>query len=166
MSGIDVSSPDLSVSVVVRRTPQTVWDAVADPRRIASWSPEAQGVSVTDAADDGRDPTGPMALGARFSGSNRHGVFRWTTRCVVVESTPGQAFSFDVSYLGMSVARWRYALSAVDDGTCVEEQWWDTRGATMKALGAVGTGVTDRRTHNERTMRATLDALAADLEES
>jgi hypothetical protein len=36
----------------------------------------------------------------------------------------------------------------------------------MKVLGAVGTGVADRRTHNERTMRATLDALAAELEEA
>jgi uncharacterized protein YndB with AHSA1/START domain len=161
MSDVGTRAPDVSVSVVVRRTPQEVWDAVADPRRIVSWSPEAHGVSGANSA------SGPMAVGTTFSGSNRHGVFRWTTRCVVVESTPGEAFAFDVSYLGMSVARWRYTVTAVDDdGTHVEEQWWDTRGAPMKALGAVGTGVADRRSHNERTMRATLVALAADLEEA
>ena len=160
MSSIGTRAPDVSVSVQVRRTPEAVWDAVADPRRIASWSPEAHGVSGHDGA------AGPTAVGTTFSGSNRHGVFRWTTRCQVVESTPGAAFAFDVTYLGMSVARWRYALSPVDDGMLVEEQWWDTRGAPMKALGAVGTGVADRRTHNERTMRATLDALAADLGEA
>ena len=93
-------------------------------------------------------------------------MFRWVTRCVVVESTPGAAFAFDVSYLGMDVARWRYALSDVGGATRVEEQWWDTRGALMKALGVVGTGVADRRTHNERSMRATLAALVADLEEA
>ncbi len=160
MSGIGTRAPDLSVSVVVRRTPEAVWHAVADPRRIASWSPEAQRVSGADHAP------GPMAFGTTFAGSNRNGFFRWTTRCVVVEATPGEAFAFDVSYLGLSVARWRYFVTALDFGTSVEEQWWDTRGAPMKALGAVGTGVVDRRTHNERTMRATLDALAADLEEA
>jgi hypothetical protein len=134
-----------------------VWDAVADPRRIASWSPEARGVSGDSGAP------GPVPVGATFSGSNRHGFFRWTTRCVVVESTPGEAFAFDVTYLGRSVARWRYSLTAVDEGTRVEEQWWDARGVAMAALGAVGTGVPDRRTHNERTMRETLAALAADL---
>jgi len=157
MSGIGSTAPDISVDTVVRRTPDVVWDAVADPRRIVSWSPEAHGVSDTGSA------AGPMPVGATFSGENRHGFFRWTTRCVVVESTPGEAFAFDVTYLGLSVARWRYALSSVDVGTRVEEQWWDTRGAAMKALGSVGTGVADRRTHNERTMRATLAALAADL---
>jgi hypothetical protein len=101
-----------------------------------------------------------------FSGSNRHGLFHWTTRCVVVESRPGEAFAFDVTYFGLSVSRWRYALIAVEGGTRVEEQWWDTRGVTMKAVGLVGTGVAHRQAHNGRTMRATLDALAADLEEA
>jgi hypothetical protein len=160
MSDVGTNAPDVSVSVVVRRTPRAVWDAVADPRRIASWSPEAHAVSGTDAA------SGPMAVGTTFSGTNKRGVFRWTTRCRVVESTPGEAFAFDVTYLGLSVARWRYAITAVDGGSRVEEQWWDTRDAPMKALGAVGTGVADRRTHNERTMRETLAALAADLEEA
>ena len=158
MSRLDPSRPDVAVSVEVRATPQAVWDAVADPRRIASWSPEASGVS-TDAATDG-----PMPVGTTFSGSNRHGLFRWTTRCVVVESTPGEAFAFDVSYLGMDVARWRYAIAPVEGGAQVDEQWWDTRGRPMTILGLLGTGVADRRSHNERTMRETLDALAADLE--
>jgi uncharacterized protein YndB with AHSA1/START domain len=160
MSDIGTRAPDVSVSVVVRRTPAAVWDAVADPRRIATWSPEASGVS------DAEDTNGPLAVGTTFSGSNKHGLFRWTTRCRVVESTPGEGFAFDVTYLGMSVARWRYAITAVEDGAEVEEQWWDTRGVPMKAIGVVGTGVADRRTHNERTMRATLDALAADLGEA
>ena len=111
MSGIGTRAPDLSVETVVRRTPDAVWDAVADPRRIASWSPEARGVSGHSGA------TGPVPVGTTFSGSNRHGFFRWTTRCVVVESTPGEAFAFDVTYLGRSVARWRYSLTAVDAGT-------------------------------------------------
>ena len=158
---IDLGSraPDVIVDTVVRRTPDAVWDAVSDARRIAAWSPEAQAVS------DAGGATGPMPVGTSFAGSNRHGFFRWTTRCVVVESTPGEAFAFDVTYYGMAVSRWRYSLTGVDGGTRVEEQWWDSRGVAMKAIGAVGTGVPDRRVHNERTMRETLAALAADLEE-
>jgi len=152
--------PDVAVSVDVPRPPDQVWSAVADPRRIAAWSPEAQEVSGVSG-----DP-GPMATGTTFSGSNRHGVFRWSTRCVVVESRPGEAFAFDVSYLGMDVARWRYALTRTETGTRVDEQWWDTRGPAMKVIGLVGTGVRDRRHHNERTMRETLDALAVELGEA
>ena len=147
--------PDVSVSAVVRCPVDVVWAAIADPVRIAQWSPESSGVSV--------DP-GPLATGARFGGANRNGLFRWSTSCVVVESAPGHAFAFDVTYLGFAVARWRYVVTTVDGGCSVEEQWWDRRGPMMKAVGIVGTGVVDRARHNEETMTATLAALCADLE--
>ena len=147
---------DVRVNVVVNRPPQEVWEAVADPVRIASWSPENTG--ATAVAD------GPLAVGATFGGSNRHGLFRWSTRCAVVESIPGRAFAFDVTYLGLAVSRWRYLVSPADEGCVVEEQWWDRRGGLMKAIGTVGTGVVDRTAHNEATMRRTLEAMRADLE--
>ena len=156
-----MTAPDLQLDVVVDRPPALVWEAVADPVRIAAYSPEASGV-----AEEGGTSGGPLPVGARFRGSNRNGLFRWSTQCAVVESTPGVAFAFDVSYLGLSVARWRFLLEPEGEGTRVVQQWTDRRGVTMKALGTVGTGVADRRTHNERTMRATLDALKADLEDS
>jgi uncharacterized protein YndB with AHSA1/START domain len=153
-----MSGPDLVVETVVRRPPSEVWAAIAVPARLAAYSPETTGTSGTGSA--------ALLVGATFTGSNRNGVFRWSTRCTVVESTPGEAFAFDVTFLGMRVARWRYALSPDDAGTRVEEQWTDHRGAVMKAIGTVGTGVADRRAHNERTMRATLDALTTELEAS
>jgi hypothetical protein len=149
--------PDLTVSTDVRRPAAEVWRAVADPDRAVEWSPEAHAVHRVSGT------TGPMLVGERFSGSNRNGLFRWTTRCVVVESTPGSAFAFDVSYLGLSVARWRHVVTETEAGCRVEAQWWDGRGMLMTALGVVGTGVVDRRTHNTAGMRATLDALARDL---
>jgi uncharacterized protein YndB with AHSA1/START domain len=154
-----MSTPDLEVSVDVRRPAAQVWAAVADPNRFVSWSPEANAVS--DASS-----SGPLPVGATFSGANRHGMFRWTTRCRVVESTPAEAFAFEVTYLGLAVARWRYSLTPQGDTTHVAEQWWDQRGTLMKALGTMGTGVRDRRTHNEITMRATLAALTTELEET
>jgi uncharacterized protein YndB with AHSA1/START domain len=155
-----MTAPDLELDVVVERPPALVWEAVADPVRIAAYSPEASGVAA-----EGGTSGGPLTVGARFRGSNRNGFFRWSTQCAVVESTAGEAFAFDVSYLGMSVARWRFVLAPEGEATRVVQQWTDRRGITMKALGTVGTGVADRRTHNERTMRATLDALKADLED-
>jgi uncharacterized protein YndB with AHSA1/START domain len=149
---------DVAVELVVDRPPMQVWEAVSDPARIAAYSPEAAGVTASTS------PTGPLPVGASFRGSNRNGLFRWSTRCTVVESAPGQAFAFDVSYLGLAVARWRFVLTADGSGTLVVQEWTDHRGAAMKALGTIGTGVADRRTHNERTMRATLDALKSDLE--
>jgi uncharacterized protein YndB with AHSA1/START domain len=149
-------APDVVVSTSIARPPSVVWDAVADPARLVQHSPEAHHVS-------GAAP-GPLPVGATFSGSNRRGVFRWTTRCRVVESTPGEAFAFEVTYLGLAVALWRYVLTPDTTGTRVEEQWTDRRGVLMKALGTVGTGVADRRAHNESTMRATLESLRSSLE--
>jgi hypothetical protein len=125
---------------------------------VTAWSPEANDVRGTTVAD------GPMPVGTTFSGANRNGVFRWATRCTVVESSEGSAFAFDVTYLGLAVARWRYAVTDVPDGCRVDEQWWDDRGAPMRWLGTIGTGVADRRSHNQATMRATLDAMRDDLE--
>lgn len=152
------AGPDLVVATTIARAPQEVWPVVADPSRLVEHSPEAHHVSA--------GAVGPLPVGAEFSGSNRRSIFRWTTRCRVVESAPGRAFAFEVTYLGLAVAQWRYVLEADGAGTRVEEQWTDRRGALMKALGAVGTGVADRRAHNERTMRATLDSLTSALEAS
>lgn len=133
-----------------------VWRAVADPQRLAGWSPEATRAQVAT--------SGPLAVGARFSGTNQRGGRRWSTSCVVVEATPNEVFAFDVTYLGLRVSRWRYRVSAHAGGCLVVEQWWDRRGRPMKTLSEIGTGVTDRPTHNRKTMQQTLRALKAELE--
>jgi hypothetical protein len=153
-----VNDPAIAVSVHINCAPEAAWRVVADPSRMAELSPEA---TVATAATEG-----PLRAGAHFSGSNRNGLFRWSTSCVVVESVPGSAFAFDVTFLGLDVARWRYEVRAVDDGCDVEEQWWDHRGKVMWSLGVLGTGVKDRQAHNTRTMTDTLAALKADLEAS
>jgi hypothetical protein len=153
-----VNEPEIAVSVHIACAPDAAWRVVADPSRLAELSPEA---SAARAATEG-----PLPAGARFSGSNRNGLFRWSTSCVVVESVPGSAFAFDVTFLGLDVSRWRYDVRAVDGGCDVAEQWWDHRGFVMRTLGALGTGVKDRQAHNTRTMTDTLAALKADLEAS
>jgi hypothetical protein len=141
-----VNEPEIAVSVHIACAPDAAWRVVADPSRLAELSPEA---SAARAATEG-----PLPAGARFSGSNRNGLFRWST------------FAFDVTFFGLDVSRWRYDVRAVDGGCDVAEQWWDHRGFVMRTLGALGTGVKDRQAHNTRTMTDTLAALKADLEAS
>ena len=149
---------EVSVSVEVLRTREHVWVAIADLHRLVSWSPEASGVSTS--------ATTPLKVGDTFTGSNRRALFRWRTRCKVTESRPGVSLAFEVTYLGLSVATWRYVITPTHDGTLVTEEWTDRRGPAMVVIGALGTGVANRAAHNETTMRATLANLKADLESS
>ncbi len=151
-----MADPDLSVRVRMRSSAARVWASVADPARIVDWSPESTGVRTAT--------PGPLPVGATFAGANRNGLFRWSTQCTVVESVPDRAFAFDVTFLGMAVARWRYSIAEEGDGVLVEEEWWDRRGRLMVVLGALGTGVVDRRAHNQAGMRATLEALRRGME--
>jgi hypothetical protein len=151
-----VNEPAIAISVHIECAPDVAWRVVADPSRLAELSPEA---SAARAATEG-----PLPAGVRFSGSNRNGLFRWSTSCVVVESLPGSAFAFDVTFLRLDVARWRYEVRADGDGCVVAEQWWDHRGFVMRTLGVLGTGVKDRQAHNTRTMTDTLAAVKAVLE--
>jgi uncharacterized protein YndB with AHSA1/START domain len=152
-----MTPPDVTVSTTIRASADDVWAAVADPHRITEWSPESSAVRcILD---------GPLPVGATFSGSNRRGLYAWSTQCRVVESDPGRAFAFDVTFQGMADARWRYEISEVPAGVTVEEQWWDHRGIPLKVIGLIGTGVANRRTHNEAGMRATLAALKAGMED-
>jgi hypothetical protein len=135
-----------------------VWELVADVTRMGEWSPEAQHHTWLDGGD------GP-AVGARFRGRNRIGWHRWSTVAEVVECEPGRSFGFDVSSLGLPVARWTYTIEPAGTGACtVTESWAEQRGMTIKALGLVATGVRDRATHNRVTMQHTLEAMAAAAE--
>lgn len=151
-----MTPPDVSVRTTISVDPLHLWAAVADPRRLTEWSPDSTAVRCS--------LDGPLPVGASFSGSNRNGRFRWSTSSRVVESEPGHAFAFDVTFLGLAVSRWRYELTAGPSGVDVEEQWWDRRGPVMRVLGRVGTGVGNRREYNQAGMRTTLAALRAALE--
>jgi uncharacterized protein YndB with AHSA1/START domain len=151
-----MTAPDVNVQMNISGKAIDVWSAVADPRRITEWSPESASVRC--------DTEGALPMGATFYGSNQNGRRQWSTKCRVIESEPGRAFAFDVTFKGMAVARWRYEITDGPDGVCVEEQWWERRGVILRLMGSLGTGVLDRRAHNEAGMKATLAALKAGME--
>jgi ligand-binding SRPBCC domain-containing protein len=147
-------SAAVSVSTAVVATPEELWALVSDITRMGDWSPETTSGTWIKGA------TGP-AVGARFKGDNRHGKKTWSTVCEVTECEAGAVFAFDAMAGPIRYANWRYEFEATDDGALVTESMTDRRGRFLTWIGGKISGVTDRRTHNEGTMTATLEALAA-----
>jgi uncharacterized protein YndB with AHSA1/START domain len=136
---------------------ETVWALVSDVTRMGEWSPENVGGTWLG------DASGP-AVGARFKGRNQRGWRRWSTEAQVVECDPASAFAFDVRLGPLKVARWGYRIEPTTGGCRVEERWEDQRGAIVKIVGPLGTGVIDRAAHNRAGMAATLANLATAAE--
>jgi uncharacterized protein YndB with AHSA1/START domain len=150
-------------SVMIGAPPEQVYEAVADPRRMAEWSPEVFAVWVRGRA---------VRPGLRFVGFNRIGPRVWFTTCRVTDAVAGRAFVFRVSSFGIPVAEWGYRVEETGDGASrLTEHWADLRrdhpGAGLVSfLGRLFTGVPaeGRAEANRRGMRATLDRIKAALE--
>ena len=105
------------VAVNIKAPAEKVYDLITDVTQMGRWSPECTGGKWVDGA------TGP-AVGARFKGSNRHGLMRWTTHCEVTKADPAKTFEWEVKESGM---RWGYRFEPVDGGTKVTEYRQQTR---------------------------------------
>lgn len=149
----------LSVSIDVDADPQTVWSLVSDLPRMGEWSPEC-----TDVVWQGRAQG--AEVGARFTGKNRNGLRRWSTQGTIVAAEPGRELAWDVSFFGMSVARWSYAIDARPGGCRVTESCDDRRNKLLLTFSSLTTGVKDREAHNVAGMRTTLERLKAAAESS
>lgn len=144
---------EVVVNVEIAAPPDVVYDLVSDLPRMGEWSPECERVSW-------KPPSRAARVGAQFRGHNRIGWRRWSTSGRVVAAQRGRELSFDISSLfGLPVARWSYRLEESAGGCSVQEVFEDHRGRLLKAVGIVGTGVTDRAAHNRRTMATTLAQL-------
>jgi len=147
-------------SIEVRASPSQLYDAVSDVRRIGEWSPECQRCEWIDGA------VGP-AVGARFKGSNRRGIVRWSTTPRVVVADTGQEFGFVTGHRGRDMTKWTYRFDPVVDGTNVTESFemlrdmpWYYRFADRYLMG-----VKDRRADLVSNMEATLQHLRAATED-
>jgi uncharacterized protein YndB with AHSA1/START domain len=104
-----------SATILIDRSPDVVWAAIADITRMGEWSPECIA---------GRwkgDATGP-AVGAEFEGDNvaklaGRTVKAWTTTSKVTACEPGAVFEFSAE----GYTTWRYAFVADGAGTRVTE---------------------------------------------
>ncbi len=84
--------------------------------------------------------------------------------CEVTDCEPGRRFAFDATAGPIRYAHWTYDFEQTDAGTVVTESVADNRNRLLKWVGGRISGVTDRATHNQRTMTETLDALASAAE--
>jgi hypothetical protein len=142
--------------VTIDADPTTVYGLITDLPTLASLAEEACAM---------RWRTGDKAApGAVFRGTNRNGLRRWTTTCTVTDAEPGRAFGFDVNYLGVPIAHWRYDIATRDGGCEVTEGMWDRRPGWMAKAGGLATGVTDRETANGEHIKLTLQRLKAKAE--
>ncbi len=149
-----------SVSRSIAAPPEEIWSLIADLPRMGEWSNENTGGRWTHGA------TGPVP-GARFRGSNRNGWHRWSTDVTIVDATPGERLSFDVSVVRIPVARWSFELVPSGDGACtVTERWVDRRPRWFLPFARLGTGVADRAPYARAGMTHTLDRLAATAEQA
>lgn len=147
------------VSIDVDAPPVRVYELVSDLPRMGEWSPEC----VRCVWKGGATAAVP---GARFKGYNRYGWRRWSTKGTVVAAEPGRELSFEIASVGrLPVSKWSYLIEDVGDGRShVVERWEDRRGALIKFVGRLGTGVTDRAEHNAEGMRRTLERIKQEAE--
>lgn len=157
----------VSDSIEIAADPATLWAQVADPAQMPRWSPENIGAPVGAGH--------PLGVGDVFHGQNKRGPARWTTRCTVVDSEPGQAFGFDVVAIGVRVPRlrgkianWTYTFSPTATGTKVTETWTDHRNGwpDWVATGFDKVATRGSRFHEfqVRNIAKTLANLKADFE--
>src|SRR5690349_13024037 len=94
---------------------------VSDVTRMPQWSPElirARWVGAT------QEPK----VGAKFRGTNRNKLFRWTTSCRVVAADAATRFAYRVSHSGLKVADWAFDIRPTAGGCELTESTIDRRG--------------------------------------
>jgi hypothetical protein len=103
-----------SGSIRINRTPEELYDMVADVTRMGALSPVCKACWW----DEGEGPR----VGAKFTGRNERSDRTWETRSEVVVAEPGQEFAWVVAE-PPTRARWGYSFASVEGGTEVVETW-------------------------------------------
>jgi len=107
---------------------ETAWRYVTDITLPARVSTELEAVEWLDGADH-------VAVGARFTGRNRHEAFgEWETVCEIVEVEPGRRWVWNVVHPAGVGATWGFEVEPASNGSLVRQ--WGRMGP-----GASGTTV-------------------------
>jgi Polyketide cyclase / dehydrase and lipid transport len=135
-------------------SPEVLYGLVSDVRRMGEWSPECRRCEWIDGA------TGP-AVGARFKGSNAHGLARWSTTTKVAAAESGREFAFVTGHLGRDMTKWSYRFEPASNGTVVTESFEMLRDVPwyFRLGDRFLMGVKDRRADLEKSMTETLQRL-------
>jgi hypothetical protein len=140
----------------VDAAPEALYDMVSDVTRMGEWSPETIRCEWIGGA------TGP-ARGARFKGTNKRGIFRWSTKPEVVAAEPGREFSFVTHSAGPST-KWTYRFQpAAGGGTELVESFEmvDPPSKLITFVERRFMGIDDRTADLEAGMQRTLERIKA-----
>jgi uncharacterized protein YndB with AHSA1/START domain len=146
-----------NVTVHIEAPPERVYELVADVPRMGEWSPECVGCEWLGGVDG-------AAVGARFKGSNKRGLMKWSTTAEVVTADPGREFAFTTQAGSKESTRWRYQFDAVDGGTDVTESFeaiWAP--AALRLVEKLF--MRNRGSEIEAGMRTTLERIKAAAEQ-
>jgi uncharacterized protein YndB with AHSA1/START domain len=144
------------VTVHIDAPAERVYELVSDVTRMGEWSPECVKCEWQG------DATGP-AVGARFRGSNRQGIARWSTTAEVVRAEPGREFAFTTKMGQRDITRWRYVFTPTNGGTDVTESF-ESAYTPFFVRVAERTVMRNRPSQLETGMRTTLERLKAAAE--
>ena len=150
-----------SGSIEIAVSPEVAYDAVSDPQRVATWSPEFRGGS--------RGSGTSLVAGDSYRGVNRSGPIVWVTKVTVTDADRPQYFAFNVDAVGISISRWEYCIEPTATGCRVTETWTDRREGVRGRLarqGSVVMGILHDEEFNVTQIEQTLAAMKADLEGS
>jgi hypothetical protein len=142
--------------VHVDRTPDELYDMVADVTRMGEWSPETIRCQWLGGV------TGPT-VGARFKGTNKRGFIRWSTKPEVVVAERGREFAFVTKSIGPST-KWTYRFEAEPGGgTDVTESFetLDDDPAMLTFLERRLMHIDDRKSDLQTGMQQTLERIKA-----
>jgi len=101
-----------SDSIVVRSSPEELYDLVSDVTRTGEWSPICRACWWDEGAS--------AEVGAWFTGRNEVPGRTWETRSQVVAADRGREFAFLV---GGRLVRWGFTFEPVEGGTRLTESW-------------------------------------------
>ncbi|MBN6035756.1 SRPBCC family protein [Amycolatopsis sp. 195334CR] len=153
-----MAEPNATGRIEVNASPQQVYELVSDPAVLAELAEEYSGHKWLDGASK-------AVVGAKFRGSNRRGVRRWSTTSEITDAWAGRRFAFEVtSVAGLPVSRWQYDITATETGCVVTESTWERRPAWFRLPTSAVTGVFERDEQNQRNIEATLRRLKARAE--
>lgn len=148
---------ELCGSVIVRATPDEVYDVVSDVTRTGEWSPQCFRCEWLSAE---------RGVGARFTGHNRTATREWSTTSTVVAAERGVEFEWRVA---RSDVLWGFRMARVAHGTELteftalgeagEEYFAATYGASSQAQ------VEQRRQAAESGIPVTLDRIRSIVED-
>ncbi|XGU21750.1 SRPBCC family protein [Rhodococcus sp. 3Y1] len=85
-----------------------MWKVVSDIEGMGRFSPENTGGTWTSGT--------PGTVGAKFKGTNKHGLIRWSTHCTVVDVVDCRRFSFESDE---PKARWTLCSSLRERAPCL-----------------------------------------------